>query len=114
MGRAWACSLALQERGFAPTLLDLRFLKPLDTQILTELVCAHDYAFVFSDSYYLGGVASAIIESLLQTNAREHIAKIVSFEVRDAFVPHGRSDLVEQSLGLDTHSLVQGILKALR
>ena len=114
VGRAWACSLALQERGFAPTLLDLRFLKPLDTQILTELVCAHDYAFVFSDSYYLGGVASAIIESLLQTNAREHIAKIVSFEVRDAFVPHGRSDLVEQSLGLDTHSLVQGILKALR
>lgn len=113
VGRAWACALALQDRGFAPSLLDLRFLKPLDTKTLTELVSAHNRVFVFSDSYYLGGVTSAIIESLLQTPAREHIAKIMSFEVRDAFIPHGRSDLVEQSLGLDTRSLVQNILKAL-
>lgn len=113
VGRAWECALALQDRGFAPSLLDLRFLKPLDTKILTELVSAHNRVFVFSDSYYLGGVTSAIIESLLQTPAREHIAKIMSFEVRDAFIPHGRSDLVEQSLGLDTRSLVQNILKAL-
>ncbi|WP_394953952.1 1-deoxy-D-xylulose-5-phosphate synthase [uncultured Helicobacter sp.] len=113
VGRAWECALALQDRGFAPSLLDLRFLKPLDTKTLTELVSAHNRVFVFSDSYYLGGVTSAIIESLLQTPAREHIAKIMSFEVRDAFIPHGRSDLVEQSLGLDTRSLVQNILKAL-
>ena len=113
VGRAWECALALQDRGFAPSLLDLRFLKPLDTKTLTELVSVHNRVFVFSDSYYLGGVTSAIIESLLQTPAREHIAKIMSFEVRDAFIPHGRSDLVEQSLGLDTRSLVQNILKAL-
>ncbi len=114
VGRAWECSLALQEKGFAPTLLDLRFLKPLDTQLLADLVSVHRYVFVFSDSYYLGGVASAITESLLQTQAKSHIAKITSFEVYDAFIPHGKNELIEQSLGLDTHSLTQHILKHIK
>lgn len=110
VGRAWQCSMALREKGLMPTLLDLRFVKPLDTQLLAELISTHNRVFVFSDSYYLGGVTSAITESLLQTPAKSHIAKITSFEVRDAFIPHGNTTILEQSLGLDTQSLVQAIL----
>ena len=65
---------------------------------------------MFSDTYYLGGVASAIIESLIQTPAKEHVSKITSFEVRDMFVPHGKSEIVEHSLGLDAQTLAQTIL----
>ncbi|MBR2111527.1 MAG: hypothetical protein IJ950_01005, partial [Helicobacter sp.] len=110
VGRAWKCAKILEDDGLMPTLLDLRFVKPLDTQLLAQLLSTHKHAFVFSDTYYLGGVASAIIESLIQTPAKEHVSKITSFEVRDMFVPHGKSEIVEHSLGLDAQTLAQTIL----
>lgn len=110
VGRAWQCAKILEDNGLMPTLLDLRFVKPLDTQLLTHLLSTHKHAFVFSDTYYRGGVASAIIESLIQTPAKEHVSKITSFEVRDMFVPHGKSEIVEHSLGLDAQTLAQTIL----
>ena len=80
------------------SILDLRFVKPLDENILKNLATKHKKWFVFSDSSKAGGVGSAILEFL----AKEKILDIelTSFEYEDEFITHGNTKLVEESLGL--------------
>lgn len=84
--------------GEPPSLLDLRFVKPLDTQMLRQLVLKHKEWYVFSDSARLGGVGSALLEWLSEEKITD--VRVVSFEYDDEFIKHGNTKLVEESLGL--------------
>ena len=110
VGRANETYKALKQKGYNPTLLDLRFVKPLDEHLLHNLLCTHKKAFVFSDSYYLGGVGSAILESMAKANLQ---TPLKSFEIDDKFVPHGNTKLVEKSLNLNTEYFLSTILQSI-
>jgi len=86
--------------------LDLRFVKPLDENLLKELSSKYDDWYVFSDSQKQGGVASAILEF---TNKEKLCVNITSFEYEDEFIQHGDTKLVEEGLGLHPHQLVEKI-----
>ena len=87
-------------------ILDLRFVKPLDTQMLTTLASKYDEWYVFSDSQKQGGVGSAILEFLNDANLN---IKIISFEYDDVFIDHGDTNDVEFSLGLHPSQLVKKV-----
>ena len=89
-------------------ILDLRFVKPLDEEMLVNLSKKYKKWFVFSDSAKMGGVGSAILE-LLSEKQISDIA-LTSFEYDDAFITHGNTKLVEESLGLLPEQLVKKIV----
>lgn len=107
VGRAYEAYEELVKDGFKPSLLDLRFVKPLDKNILARLFSTHKYVCVFSDSYYMGGVGSAILEFTAEENI--HDIALKSFEIKDEFIPHGNSTMIESSLGLSTIDIVLAI-----
>ncbi|MCH5313038.1 MAG: 1-deoxy-D-xylulose-5-phosphate synthase [Helicobacter sp.] len=109
VGRAYKAYEELVKIGYKPTLLDLRFVKPLDKNILFKLLNTHKYICVLSDSYYMGGVGSAILECIAEENVQDVALK--SFEIKDEFIPHGNSAKVESSLGLGTKEIVLAIQK---
>ncbi|MDD2791112.1 MAG: 1-deoxy-D-xylulose-5-phosphate synthase [Sulfurimonas sp.] len=80
------------------SILDLRFVKPLDKEMLRSLAVKHKKWFVFSDSAKMGGVGSALLEFLSEEVINDIIVK--SFEYEDSFITHGNTKLVEESLGL--------------
>jgi 1-deoxy-D-xylulose-5-phosphate synthase len=80
------------------SILDLRFVKPLDKEMLLEMAVKHKKWFVFSDSSKMGGVGSAILEFL--ANEKILDIELESFEYEDEFITHGNTKLVEESLGL--------------
>jgi len=88
-------------------ILDLRFVKPLDEDMLRGLSKKHTKWFVFSDSAKMGGVGSAILEFL----AKEKILHIMleSFEYEDSFITHGNTKQVEESLGLLPEQLAKRV-----
>lgn len=104
VGRAAQAIELMEEK---PSLLDLRFVKPLDTEMLRQMAQEYKQWYVFSDSSYQGGVASALLEWL----SSEHIGDVcvVSFEYPDTFIKHGNTRLVEESLGLLPHQLAQKV-----
>ncbi|AJC88259.1 1-deoxy-D-xylulose-5-phosphate synthase [Campylobacter insulaenigrae] len=105
VGRA---KLVLNELGEKyASLIDLIFVKPLDEEFLKKLAKKTTTWFVFSDSVKIGGVASLIMEFIQRENLN-HI-KVISFEYEDKFITHGRTSVVEASLGLDINSLCQKI-----
>ncbi len=107
VGRAYETSKLIDE---SVSILDLRFVKPLDEDTLLEMAQRHKKWFVFSDSSKMGGVGSAILEFL----AKEKIldVQLVSFEYEDAFITHGNTKLVEESLGLLPEQLAQKVLES--
>lgn len=78
-------------------LLDLRFVKPLDTKLLKELSSKYSHWYVFSDSQKQGGVGSAILEFLNDENLHVELS---TFEYEDIFIQHGDTKDIEASLGL--------------
>ena len=95
VGRAYETAKLM---GKEVSILDLRFVKPLDSEMLRELATKHKKWFVFSDSSKMGGVGSAILEFLADENIVD--VNVTSFEYEDKFITHGNTKLVEESLGL--------------
>lgn len=89
------------------TIVDLRFVKPLDGELLKSLSLTHKQWFVFSDSAKMGGVGSAILEFI--SNSKIKGVDLVTFEYDDEFITHGSTLLVEESLGLLPSQLAQKI-----
>jgi len=96
VGRAIETAKLLKDKN--PTILDLRFVKPLDKERLKELSKTHKRWFVFSDSAKMGGVGSAILEFLSDEGIKD--IDLTSFEYKDEFITHGNTKLVEESLGI--------------
>ena len=92
---------------FTPTIVDLRFVKPLDCEFLTNLSKTHKSWFVFSDSAKIGGVGSALLEFLNVSKIND--INLVTFEYDDTFITHGATKDVEYSLGLTPPQLSQKI-----
>ncbi|WP_370690939.1 1-deoxy-D-xylulose-5-phosphate synthase [Helicobacter cappadocius] len=107
VGRAYEVYLSLKTSGIEAGLLDLRFLKPLDKD-LKKILNSYSYAFVFSDSYKIGGVGSALLEYIADNDIQ---IKLHSFEVKDSYISHGNTGMVEKSIGLDSSSAVDYIIK---
>ncbi len=106
VGRAYETSKLIDE---SVSILDLRFVKPLDEDTLLEMAQRHKKWFIFSDSSKMGGVGSALLEFL----AKEKIldVQVTSFEYEDAFITHGNTKLVEESLGLLPEQLAKKVLE---
>ena len=89
------------------TIVDLRFVKPLDTQMLQELADRFDRWYIFSDSVRLGGVASAIDEFFA---TKEKKPTLLTFEYEDNFIEHGNTKEVKESLGVLPAQLAQRVI----
>jgi len=104
VGRAHETSNYLEEEV---ALLDLRFVKPLDEEMLKELSKKYKKWFVFSDTAKHGGVGSALLEFLAKESILD--VHIISFEYGDAFITHGNTKIVEESLGLLPQQLAKRV-----
>ncbi len=93
---------------YIPAVLDLRFVKPLDEEMLVTLSAKYKKWFVFSDSAAQGGVGSAILELLSKKKIKD--VDLVTFEYDDAFITHGNTKLVEESLGILPEQLAKRIV----
>ena len=107
VGRAMLCAKELKKTQAA--ILDLRFVKPLDEAMLKALAKEYKQWYIFSDSVYKGGVASAILEFLESEGLKD--IKVTSFEYPDQFIPHGKTADVEEYLGIMPKQLAKKVEK---
>lgn len=107
VGKAYNVMQNLKDE-FLPDIVDLVFIKPLDREFLLNLAEKDKFWYIFSDSVKKGGVGE-ILAGFLQENEIFDV-QIISFEIEDKFIPHGKISDVEKSLSLDIESLTKKIL----
>jgi len=90
---------------------DMRFVKPLDTELILELANENDLLVTVEDNARLGGAGSGVNEVLL---AQHHTVPVLNLGLPDQFVEHGTREELLAQCGLDTAGIQRAIQKRLR
>jgi len=107
VGRAILTANILADQALDVAIVDLKFVKPLDKELLVNLAQRYNQWYVFSDSAKIGGVASLL--GMLKEEMRLHVT-IKTFEYKDDFITHGATHLIEERLGMTPEQLAEVIL----
>jgi 1-deoxy-D-xylulose-5-phosphate synthase len=88
--------------AFDATLVNMRFIKPLDEELVLELAARHRALITIEENAVLGGAGSAVIELL----AAEGVAvPLLQLGIPDRFIPHGSRESCLTAAGLDAACL---------
>lgn len=91
---------------FNATVADMRFVKPLDVELVKRLAKEHDYLVTVEEGCTMGGAGSAVAEAL----AAEGIVKpLLILGLPDRFIDHGDPALLLASVGLDANGIGKSI-----
>ncbi|MEA3384367.1 MAG: 1-deoxy-D-xylulose-5-phosphate synthase [Campylobacterota bacterium] len=88
-------------------IVDLKFIKPLDFELLKNLAKISKRWYIFSDSQKQGGVGSALLEFISEEDLD---VKLKTFEYDDLYIQHGDTKLLEEDLGILPKQLVEQIV----
>ncbi len=88
------------------TLVDMRFVKPLDEALLLELANSHSTFITLEDNAIAGGAGSAVNEFMLSQGV---VIKILNIGLPDQFIKHGTQAEIYQELGLDAKGILEKI-----
>ena len=94
-------------RKLDATVADMRFVKPLDEALLTELAEQHDLLVTIEENTIAGGAGSAVLEFLARSG---QIKPFLQLGLPDRFLEHGTHNHQLTSCGLDE----QGIYTAIK
>lgn len=105
--RALETAALLEKEGLNPVVCDMRFLKPLDTEMIDDVVKRSSHIAIIEENSVIGGLGSAVIEYL----HRKHPGvKALPLGIPDSFVTHGSMDELYREIGLDAVTLSEKIL----
>ncbi len=94
-------------QGVEATLVNVRFVKPMDTALLDELAADHDLFVTLEDNVIRGGYGEAVTAYM---QGAHRACRVVNLGVPDAFVEHGNPDRLYEMLGLDAASIEEKIV----
>ena len=100
---AWEAVEALGEEAAGVTLVNARFAKPVDAQLLCELAKTHGRVLTLEDHALMGGFGSALAEAALDHSLAVQIHR---GGVRDELVAHAGRDQQLADQGLDTPGVI--------
>jgi len=88
------------------TVADMRFVKPLDAALITELANSHDLLVTIEENAIMGGAGSAVSEHLAATNCK---TSILNLGLSDTFIEHGKVPQMLADEGLDADGIIGAV-----
>ena len=98
--------------GINAAVLNARFVKPLDTELLSSLLTRVPRLITVEDHVISAGFGSAVIEFL--ADAGINGVEIRRLGVPDRFIPHGTQDELRKMCGFDKDAIAQAVLQMVR
>ncbi len=95
---------------FDATVVNMRFVKPLDEALLRELASAHDVVITLEEASVQGSAGSAVAEFFAAENI---IKRLIQIGLPDTFIEQGDPAIMLASVGLDAAGVEATIRKAI-
>ena len=108
-----AYELLKELHGIEPTVVNARFIKPLDREMLKKIALSHDWIFTVEENTVVGGFGSAVLEELNRKNLLERV-RVVNMGLPDRFVEHGSQSLLREKLGLSPEGIAKKVVETLK
>ena len=93
------------------TVVDMRFVKPLDEQLVGDMAASHQLIVTAEENVIMGGAGSAVNEFLLQANYQ---IPVLNLGLPDAFLEQGKVPEMLATANLDSESFVSAIRNKLK
>lgn len=101
----------LAEKGIHITLVNARFLKPLDEEMLRELAKEHETIITVEEQVFQGGFGQAVSAFYMRNHITNLTVKNIAIE--DTFVEHGKVGELRKLLKMDAESIVKMVEESL-
>ncbi len=99
--------LALKDAGYSCSLVNARFVKPIDTQALEELAEDHSLFVTIEENVLTGGYGSQILDYVSRAKLN---VKVRNIGISDDYVEHGNVEVLRHEVGLDRDDIVKQVL----
>jgi len=96
----------LEKKGIAVGHADMRFLKPLDEDLLHTILKSYNKIITVEDGTIVGGLGSAVIEFI---NEHDYTASVKRLGIPDRFVGQGSMDELLRECGFDTRGIMEAV-----
>lgn len=97
----------LKKTGYSCTLVNARFVKPLDTELLEHLSREHRLVVTIEENVLAGGFGSQVLSFVSEAKLPLHICNI---GIPDEFVEQGNVDVLRREIRLEKTAIVQRII----
>lgn len=96
----------LNSEGIGAHVVNMRFVKPLDTQLLDELAHKFDKIVTVEENSIVGGFGTGVVEYFSEKNYKNDIVRI---GIPDKFVDHGTQAELHKILGIDADGIIKKV-----
>lgn len=107
---AWNVSALLEDKGISCSVVNARFAKPFDEELLREMLPEHRLLVTMEENILSGGFGEHVEAWVLENHAAKDVLRI---GIPDRFIEHGSCDRLKKELGIDTEGVCSRILEAL-
>ena len=107
---ALAVREALQLKGYACSIINARFVKPIDTEILNEAVKDHSLIVTMEENVASGGFGEKVREYLDESGYQ---GRRLTSSIPDEYVEHGNVEILREEVGIDAYSIQRRIEEVL-
>lgn len=102
-----ACN-QLEKENISAAVFDLRFLKPLDHELVEKVLANFDRVLTVEDGVLKGGLASVISTMAVQKGWK---GQLISLGIPDRFMEHGDKESLYRICGMDVEGIKQAVIK---
>lgn len=111
LGEALKSSDMLAEKGIKTTVADARFAKPIDEDLVRELMAKHELLITLEEGA-IGGFGSHILQ--FSANENKNTCKIITFCLPDEFIEQNSPHVQYDEAGLNAEQIVAKVLECLK
>lgn len=98
----------LKEEGILASLINVRFVSPIDKECIIKQAKAHKLIVTMEETVEQGSFGQKMATLLMKEGIQR---EFLNFAIKDEFVPHGASPILKQQLGIDGASMAKEIAK---
>jgi len=96
----------LKEQGISCEVINMRFVKPLDTKILDAIVKKHSKIVTMEENTLLGGFGSGVLEYFAEQNYKNDVMRI---GLPDRFIDHGTQAELHKQIEIDPEAIASKV-----
>jgi len=98
----------LKNRGYSVTLVNVRFIKPVDQECIDRLSKTHRLFVTLEENMLSGGFGEQVSYHVMDSDYRD--ISVLNLGIDDVYVEHGNEEQLKQDLGLDPKAIVSKVL----
>lgn len=101
----------LRENGYQVSLINARFVKPIDEQAVIDACANHKLIVTMEENVACGGYGEKVL-ACMKSNHLDN--EYLNISIPDAYVEHGNVELLKQEIGIDSKTVAERIEKIMK